>query len=97
MIALPPLRDDPHQLIRDLPTGAAQQPAVTDVRQLPASLGPERSRCSRQCVPERRHNRMHLAEQAAPGQLLVPPAIRDRVAGFGLSFMPAGHDAYQPA
>ena len=38
-----------------------------------------------------------LAERAAPGQLLVSPAVRDLVAGSGLSFAPAGHDAYRPA
>ena len=38
-----------------------------------------------------------LADRAAPGQLLVSPAIRDLVADSGLSFAPAGHDAYRPA
>ena len=37
-----------------------------------------------------------LAERAAPGQLLVSPAVRDLVAGSGLSLMPAGDDAYRP-
>jgi len=40
---------------------------------------------------------VRLAERAAPGQLLVAPAVRDLVAGSGLSFAPAGDDAYQPA
>lgn len=38
-----------------------------------------------------------LAERASPGQLLVSPAVRDLVAGSGLSLTPAGHDAYRPA
>ena len=40
---------------------------------------------------------VRLAERAAPGQLLVAPAVRDLVAGSGLSFAPAGDDAYQPS
>src|SRR5262245_8725242 len=38
-----------------------------------------------------------LAQRAAPGQLLVSPAVRDLVADSGLSLEPAGQDAYQPA
>jgi class 3 adenylate cyclase len=38
-----------------------------------------------------------LAERAAPGQLLVSPAVRDLVAGSGLSLTSVGHDAYWPA
>jgi pimeloyl-ACP methyl ester carboxylesterase/DNA-binding winged helix-turn-helix (wHTH) protein len=38
-----------------------------------------------------------LAGRAASGQLLVSPAIRDLVAGSGLSLAPAGQDAYQPS
>jgi hypothetical protein len=38
-----------------------------------------------------------LAQRAAPGQLLVSPAVRDLVADSGLSFVPAGQDAYRPA
>jgi pimeloyl-ACP methyl ester carboxylesterase len=40
---------------------------------------------------------VRLAERAAPGQLLVSPAVRDLVAGSGLSLAPAGGDAYRPA
>jgi hypothetical protein len=40
---------------------------------------------------------LRLAERAAPGQVLVSPAVRDLVADSGLSFTPAGHDAYRPA
>jgi class 3 adenylate cyclase len=36
-----------------------------------------------------------LAQRAAPGQLLVSPAVRDLVAGSGLSFALAGQDAYR--
>ncbi|HEY6741876.1 MAG TPA: alpha/beta fold hydrolase [Lapillicoccus sp.] len=38
-----------------------------------------------------------LADRAAPGQLLVSSTVRDLVAGSGLSLLPAGEDAYQPA
>jgi hypothetical protein len=38
-----------------------------------------------------------LARRAEPGQLLVSGAIRDLVAGSGLSFVPDGQDAYRPA
>jgi pimeloyl-ACP methyl ester carboxylesterase len=37
-----------------------------------------------------------LAGRAAPGQLLVSPAVRDLVGDSGLSFAPAGPGAYQP-
>jgi hypothetical protein len=37
-----------------------------------------------------------LAERAEPGQLLVSRAVRDLVAGSGLSLAPAGDDAYRP-
>jgi hypothetical protein len=37
-----------------------------------------------------------LAERAPVGQLLVSPAVRDLVASSGLSFAPAGPDAYRP-
>jgi class 3 adenylate cyclase len=40
---------------------------------------------------------INLAERAAPGQLLVSAAVRDLVAGSGLSLVPAGGDAYRPA
>jgi hypothetical protein len=39
---------------------------------------------------------VRLAERAAPGQLLVASAVRDLVAGSGLTFAPAGDDAYRP-
>ncbi len=38
-----------------------------------------------------------LAERAAPGQLLISPAVRDLLGGSGLSLAPAGDDAYRPA
>jgi hypothetical protein len=38
-----------------------------------------------------------LAERAAPGQLLVSPAVRDLVAGSGLSLVSAGKAAYRAA
>ena len=38
-----------------------------------------------------------LADRAAPGQLLVSPAVRDLVADTGLSFVPAGEGAYRAA
>ena len=37
-----------------------------------------------------------LAKRAAPGQLLVSPAVRDLVADAGLSFTLVGDDAYRP-
>src|SRR6202050_4747363 len=37
-----------------------------------------------------------LAKRAAPGQLLVSPAVRDLVADAGPSFTPVGDDAYRP-
>ena len=40
---------------------------------------------------------MRLAERAAPGQLLVSPAVRDLVADTSLSFVPAGDGAYRAA
>ena len=36
-----------------------------------------------------------LADRAGPGQLLVSTAVRDLVAGSGLSFAPAGDGAYR--
>jgi pimeloyl-ACP methyl ester carboxylesterase len=38
---------------------------------------------------------LRLAERAAPGQLLVSPAVHDLVADSGLSFAPAGQDGYR--
>ena len=40
---------------------------------------------------------LSLAARATAGQLLVSPAVRDLVAGSGLSFAAAGDDAYRPA
>jgi pimeloyl-ACP methyl ester carboxylesterase len=40
---------------------------------------------------------LSLAARATAGQLLVSPAVRDLVAGSGLSFVAAGDDAYRPA
>ncbi|HEY7271482.1 MAG TPA: alpha/beta fold hydrolase [Actinoplanes sp.] len=40
---------------------------------------------------------VHLAERAAPGRLLVSPAVRDLVADTRLSFVPAADGAYRAA
>jgi hypothetical protein len=40
---------------------------------------------------------LSLAARATAGQLLVSPAVRDLVAGSGLSLAAAGHDAYRLA